>query len=129
MDFVFQISSIALIGAILAVVLKYKKPPMAMLLGIAVGVTIFLLVIGKVGAIIDILRQLSERADISSFYLGTLLKIIGIAYIADFIAQICRDAEQGAIAVKVELAAKVMVLVLAVPIVVAVLQSLLRLIP
>ena len=129
MDFVFQICSIALIGAILAVVLKYKKPPMAMLLGIAVGVTIFLLVIGKVGAIIDILRQLSERADISSFYLSTLLKIIGIAYIADFIAQICRDAEQGAIAVKVELAAKVMVLMLALPIVVAVLQALLRLIP
>ncbi|SFF93367.1 stage III sporulation protein AD [Desulfotomaculum arcticum] len=129
MDFVFQISSIALIGAVLAVVLKYNKPPMAVLLGIAVGVIIFLLVIGKVGAIIDILKQLSDRADISSFYLGTLLKIIGIAYIADFIAQICRDAEQGAIAVKVELAAKVMVLMLALPIVVAVLQALLRLIP
>jgi stage III sporulation protein AD len=129
MEFIFQVTSIALVGTVLAVVLKYKKPPMAMLLGIAVGVIIFLLVIGRIGAIIDVLRQLSERADISSIYLGTLLKIIGIAYIADFIAQICRDAEQGAIAVKVELAAKVMVLMLALPIVVAVLQALLRLIP
>ncbi len=126
---ILQISGIALTGAVLAVVLKQKAPPMAVLLSVAVGVIIFLLVLGKIGAIVDILRQLSERADISSIYLGTLLKIIGIAYIADFIAQICRDADQGAFATKVELAAKIMVLVLAVPIVVAVLQALLRLVP
>jgi len=126
---ILQISGIALTGAVLAVVLKQKAPPMAVLLSVAVGVIIFLLVLGKIGAIVDILRQLSERADIGSIYLGTLLKIIGIAYIADFIAQICRDADQGAFATKVELAAKIMVLVLAVPIVVAVLQALLRLVP
>ncbi len=126
---ILQISGIALTGAVLAVVLKQKSPPMAVLLSIAVGVIIFLLVLGKIGAIVDILQQLSERADISTIYLGTLLKIIGIAYIADFIAQICRDADQGAFATKVEMAAKIMVLVLAVPIVVAVLQALLRLVP
>ncbi|KAF1086542.1 Stage III sporulation protein AC/AD protein family protein [Sporotomaculum syntrophicum] len=126
---ILQISGIALTGAVLAVVLKQKSPPMAVLLSIAVGVIIFLLVLGKIGAIVDILQQLSERADISTIYLGTLLKIIGIAYIADFIAQICRDADQGAFATKIELAAKIMVLVLAVPIVVAVLQALLRLVP
>ncbi len=126
---ILQVSGIALTGAVLAVILKYNKPPLAMLLGIFVGVTIFLLVLGKIGSILEVLRQLAAQADISSVYLGTLLKIIGIAYIADFIAQICRDADQGAIAIKVELAAKIMVLVLAVPIVVAVLQSLLRLIP
>lgn len=126
---ILQISGIALTGAVLAVVLKQKSPPMAMLLSITVGVIIFLLVLGKIGAIVDILRQLAERADISTLYMGTLLKIIGIAYIADFIAQICRDADQGAFATKIELAAKIMVLVLAVPIVAAVLQALLRLVP
>ncbi len=126
---ILQISGIALTGAVLAVVLKQKSPPMAVLLSIAVGVVIFLMVLGKIGAIVDILRQLSERADISSIYLGTLLKIIGIAYIADFVAQVCRDADQGAFATKVELAAKIMVLMLAVPIIVAVLQALLRLVP
>lgn len=126
---ILQISGIAISGAVLAVVLKYQKPPLAMLLSIFVGMTIFLLVLSKIGAIIDVLRQLANQANINSVYMATLLKIIGIAYIADFIAQICRDADQGAIALKVELAAKVMVLVLAVPIIVAVLQALLRLIP
>lgn len=126
---ILQISGIALTGAVLAVVIKQQKPPLAMLLSICVGVIIFLLVLSKVGAIVEVLSQLAGQANISSVYLGTLLKIIGIAYIADFIAQICRDADQGALAVKVELAAKVLVLVLAVPIVVAVLQALLRLIP
>ncbi|MCG8401260.1 MAG: stage III sporulation protein AD [Firmicutes bacterium] len=126
---ILQISGIAISGAVLAVVLKYQKPPLAMLLSIFVGMTIFLLILSKIGAIIDVLRQLANQANINSVYMATLLKIIGIAYIADFIAQICRDADQGAIALKVELAAKVMVLVLAVPIIVAVLQALLRLIP
>ncbi|MHB8157554.1 MAG: stage III sporulation protein AD, partial [Desulfocucumaceae bacterium] len=60
---------------------------------------------------------------------GTILKIVGIAYIADFGAQICRDAGEGAVASKIEFAAKIMVLVLAVPIVVAVLNSLLKIVP
>lgn len=129
MDFILQVASIALVGTVLAVLLKHQQPSLAVLLGVVVGVVIFLLVISKIGAIVDILRQLAAQAQISSLYLGILLKIIGIAYIADFIAQVCRDAEQGAMAVKVELAAKVAVLMLALPIVMAVLQALLRLLP
>ena len=62
-------------------------------------------------------------------YMGTILKIVGVAYIADFGSQICRDAGEGALASKIEFAAKIIVLVMAVPIIVAVLQSLLKLVP
>jgi len=99
------------------------------LLSITVGAVIFLMVLGKIGAVIDILKQLAGRAQISDIYLGTILKIVAIAYIADFGAQICRDAGEGAVASKIEFAAKILVLVLAVPIVVAVLEALLKLVP
>lgn len=126
---IMQIVGIGVVAAVLAITIKNHRPEMAMLLSVCVGVIIFLGVFGKIGSVMDILKELSARANISMVYLGTILKIVGIAYIADFGAQICRDAGEGAIAAKIEFAAKILVLVLAVPIVVAVLQSLLKLVP
>ncbi len=126
---VLQIVAIGLIATVLVVVVKSQKPELALLLSIAAGVIIFLLVLGKIGSIMDIIKDLAARAGINMVYLGTILKIIGIAYIAEFGAQICRDAGEGAIATKIEFASKILIMVLAVPIVVAVLQALLKLVP
>jgi len=126
---IMQIAGLGLVAAVLAVTIRHNKPELAMLLSVATGLMIFLAVLGKIGAVVDILKELSERADLNAIYLTTLLKIVGISYIADFSAQICRDAGEGAVGAKIEFAAKILVLVLAVPIVAAVLQSLLKLVP
>lgn len=124
-----QIVGLGLVTVVLAVVLRHNKPEMAMFLSISVGVIIFLVMLGKIGSILEVLKDLSARANLSMVYLGTILKIVGIAYIADFGAQICRDAGEGAVASKIEFASKILVLVLAVPIIVAVLNSLLKIVP
>ena len=126
---ILQIVGLALIGAILAVILRQQKPELALMLSIGVGVLLFLAVIGQISAVFNTLRDLASRANISMVYIGTILKIVGVAYIADFGAQICRDSGEGALASKVEFAAKILVLVMAVPIVIAVLQALLKLVP
>ncbi len=126
---VIQIVVIGLIATVLIVVVKTQRPELALLLSVAAGIILFLLVLGKIGSIIDIVRDLADRAGIGSIYLGTILKIIGIAYIAEFGAQICRDAGEGAVATKIEFASKILIMVLAVPIVVAVLDALLKLVP
>lgn len=124
---VLQIVALGLTATVLIVVVKSQRPDLAVLLSVAAGAIIFLLVLGKIGSIIDVIKDLSSQAGISMVYLGTILKIVGIAYIAEFGSQICRDAGEGAVASKIEFAAKVLIMVLAVPIVVAVLQSLLKL--
>ncbi|WP_072868911.1 stage III sporulation protein AD [Desulfofundulus thermosubterraneus] len=126
---IMQIVGLGIVAAVLAVTIRHNKPEMAMLLSIAVGIILFMMVLGKIGAVIDVLKELSARANLNMVYLGTILKIVAIAYIADFGAQICRDAGEGAVASKIEFAAKVLILVLAVPIMIAVLQSLLKLVP
>lgn len=126
---IIQIVGIGLVTAVLAVVLKHNRPEMGILLSITAGIIIFIFVLGKIGSVLDVVKDLSSRANLSMVYLGTILKIVGIAYIADFGAQICRDAGESAVASKIEFAAKVLVLVLAVPIVVAVLNSLLKAVP
>lgn len=126
---VLQIVAIGLIATVLIVVVRSQRPELAVLLSVAAGVILFLAVLGKIGSIMDIIKDLATRSGISMVYLGTILKIIGIAYIAEFGAQICRDAGEGTVATKIEFAAKILIMVLAVPIVVAVLQALLKLVP
>ncbi|HZK18838.1 MAG TPA: stage III sporulation protein AD [Clostridia bacterium] len=124
---ILQVVGLGLVAAVFTVILRQQKPEFALLLSTIVGVIIFLMVLGKIGAILDVLRDLSDRANISSAYLGIILKIVGIAYIADFGSQICKDAGENAIATKIEFAAKVLILIIAVPIIIAVLQALLDL--
>ncbi|MDI6709683.1 MAG: stage III sporulation protein AD [Bacillota bacterium] len=123
---IVQYVGFGLIAAVLIVLIRQHKPELALLLSIGAGAVLFLLVLGKVGAVIDVLRDLAARANVNMVYLGVVLKIVGIAYIGDFGAQLCRDAGEGALASKIEFAAKVLILVLAVPIVLAVMESLLK---
>ncbi len=123
---ILQIVGFGLVAAVLVVLLRQQKPEVALLISIAAGVIIFLFVLGKVGAVVNVLKDLAARANVNLMYLAAILKIVGIAYIADFGAQICRDAGEGALASKIEFAAKVLILVLAVPIIMAVLDTLMK---
>ena len=126
---IWQIVGLAIIVTVIAVILKQIQPEIAIQLTILTVVVIFLLIMGKVRIIVDLMESLADKANISSYYLMIVLKIVGVAYIAEFGAEICRDAGQGALAAKVELAAKVGILVLAIPIIVAIFESIVRLIP
>jgi stage III sporulation protein AD len=75
-----------------------------------------------------VLQQLAIKANIDFVYLNTILKILGIAYLASFCSEICRDAGEGVIASRVEFAGKILILVLGIPILMAVLQSILKII-
>lgn len=126
---IVQIVGLGLVATVLALVLRNNKPELAIFIGISVGIIIFLFMLDKIMAIFAVMEGLSQKANLSMVYLGTILKIVGIAYIADFGSQICRDAGEGAIASKIEFGAKIIILVLAVPIVMSVVNTLLKLIP
>ncbi|MDH7479476.1 MAG: stage III sporulation protein AD, partial [Syntrophomonadaceae bacterium] len=112
---------------VLIVIIKQQRPEMAMQLSLAFSAFVLMLVLGKIAGVIEVLKELTQRANVNQFYLTTVLKIIGIAYIAEFGAQVCRDAGESAVASKLEFSAKVLIVVLAVPILVAIIESLLRL--
>ena len=125
---IWQVVGFALIVTVIAVVLKKISPEIAVQLTILAVVTIFLLLLDKIKIVIELLQNLADQANINSYYLVIVLKIVGIAYLAEFGAEICRDAGEGALAVKVEMAAKIAVLVLAIPVILAILESLVRLV-
>ncbi|CAJ1002990.1 MULTISPECIES: stage III sporulation protein AD [Bacillales] len=126
---IVQIVGLGLVATILALVIKEQKPMFAFLLALASGVFIFYFLIGKIAEVIRILEKLAVQADLNLVFLETILKIIGIAYIAEFGAQMTRDAGQGAIASKIELAGKVLILVMAVPIIQIIIETVINLLP
>jgi stage III sporulation protein AD len=126
---IWQIVGLALIVTVLSVVIKQLRPEIALQMTILTGALIFILILNKIKIIIDLLQNLADQANISSYYLLIVLKIVGVAYLAEFGSQICRDAGESALATKIELAAKVGVIILAIPIIAAITESLIRLVP
>lgn len=116
-------------ATLLALVVKEQKPNFAFLLIIFVGCMIFLFLVDKIYAVIHMLEKIAVNARINLVYVETILKIIGIAYIAEFAAQITKDAGQGAIASKIELAGKIIILGMAIPILTVLIETILQLIP
>lgn len=126
---IVQIVGLGLVVTFIIVLIKQHRPELALQLSVLTGVIIFGMMLGKIGAVFNVLQDLASKANLNLIYMGTVLKIVGIAYIADFGAQICRDAGEGAVANKIEFAAKILVMVLAIPVILAILETLIRLIP
>ncbi|WP_264755151.1 stage III sporulation protein AD [Bacillus solitudinis] len=126
---IIQIVGLGLIATFLALVVKEQKPIFAFLLTVFVGIFIFIFLIDEIAKIIKMLEEIAKSANMNMMYFQTILKIIGIAYIAEFGAQIAKDAGQAAISSKIELAGKVLILVMAIPILTAVIEMVLSLLP
>ncbi|HQL35377.1 MAG TPA: stage III sporulation protein AD [Bacillota bacterium] len=126
---IMKIVMIGIIAALLAVVLKEEKPEMAVAISIVTGLVIFVFVITKLNSVMMVLKHFAAKANIDILYFSTILKVIAIAYITEFGAQICRDAGEGAIAAKIEFAGKVLIMVIAIPILAALMDIMIKIIP
>ena len=126
---IFKIAAIALMGTALAAVLKEQKKEYALYVGLAVVLVIFCLIIGDLSSIFDFMKTWQQEMSYGEFYVPVIMKILGVAYIADFTSQICKDAGEGAIGSKVELAGKVMVFYLAIPVMTSIMELIRTLLP
>lgn len=126
---IIQIVGLGFVVTTLALVIKQERPELALQLSLALAIIIFIFLLNKIQLILDLFYQLAEKANVGKMYLNTLLKIVGIAYITEFGAQICRDAGEQAIASKIEFAGKLFIMVMAVPIIALVLDTVTQLMP
>jgi stage III sporulation protein AD len=126
---IIQIVGLGLIVTILTLIIKEQKPMFAFLLAAFTGIMIFLFLIGKISSVIQVLEDLAQKSSINMVFLKTILKIIGVAYIAEFGAQIVRDAGQESIASKIELSGKVLIMVMAIPIISVIIETVVKLLP
>jgi stage III sporulation protein AD len=126
---IIQVVGLGLLATVLVLIVKEQKPMFAFLLTTFTGIVIFLFLIGKISSVIHMLEDLAVKSNINMIYLKTILKIIGIAYIAEFGAQVVRDAGQESIASKIELAGKILIMVMAIPIITVIIETVVKLLP
>ena len=124
---ILQIVCIGIIAVILSATIKAQRPEIALQVNIITGIIIFLVVAVKLSVVIEFIEDFSKKADIDFTYITILLKIAGIAYIAEFGAEVCKDAGESSIASKIELAGKVTIMILSVPIISSLLEMVVKL--
>ena len=123
---IIKVISFVLIALFLYLFFKDKRSDISVLLMLAAGILVFIFCIDQIAEIINFLKNISEKAGIDIVYLGIVLKILAIAYLVSFASEICKDAGASSLASKVEFAGKIFILVLAIPILMAVLDSILQ---
>lgn len=126
---ILQIVAFGLITTVVIILIKQQKPEIAMQISLAAGVVIFLALAGSIYTVMRTFEDLAYRAELNMLFLGTMLRIIGIAYVTEFGAQVCRDAGEGTIATKVEFAGKIMMLLLALPIISTIISTIVYILP
>lgn len=112
---VMRIAGISIFGASAALVLRRIRPELSAALSLCAGVLLTLLVIPFIARIINGVTTMAQAGGVDSEYMTQLLKVAGISLLADFAAQTCRDAGEEGLALKTELAGRVLLLSLALP--------------
>ena len=114
---VIKIVGISIFAVIMIIILKNYRPEMALVLSIITGIGIMLYAISKMSSVINVLNDLVSKSGVNTDFLLIIIKVIGIAYIVEFGKNVCIDSGQSSIATKLEMAGKVVIVVLTIPLI------------
>lgn len=123
-----QIVAVGLVGTILTLMIKEQRPEISLLIAVTTGVLIFISLCSRLEMLLSLLEETAEKAGVNQGYFVIVLKVTGIAYLAQFGMQLCNDAGQTSIAGKIELAGKVMMMVVSAPVLLSLLDVVMGLI-
>ena len=124
-----KIIGVGLIALIIIIILKQYRPEFVIYVSIIAGVIILILIMDKVSAIIDLLTSLSNKTVINNEFLVLLIKITGIAFLTEFSVSICKDSGETAIANKVDIGGKVLIISMSMPIIASLLETIIKILP
>jgi len=114
---IFAIIGVAMLTTVAVILLKPIKPEFAAFVSIAGGLIVILMFVESLREIIDNLSLLVERTGLRSELFSALLRIIGVGYLTEFAAQVCDEGGNPSMSKKVTLAGKVIILIVAIPII------------
>ena len=129
MDSIYKIIGIALITSIATLIVKPIRPDFAVFLSIVGGIIILFLLIDYMANVFDVFNEIFHITNINSSIYGIIFKIIGVGYLVEFAASICSDTGNHSLSDKVLLGGKIIILVMALPIITSILEIVMDLLP
>ncbi len=118
-----QISILGVAGTLLAIQFKSGKSEYGIYIGVVISLVIFFSILGRLEIMIDAMREIGTFIRMDRAYIGTLIKMLGITYVAEFASGICKDAGYQTIAVQIEIFGKIAVMALSIPILMTLLNT------
>lgn len=112
---IITISAVILIAAVVSVTLKKYVPEYSMIVNISAGLIVAAVLLSNFSSILSQVKNLFSYAKIPSEYGAILFKSLGICFIAQFVSDSCKDANENALASKVEFAGKIGIVTVALP--------------
>lgn len=129
MEEIIKIIGIGLIALVIIIILKQYKPEYAIYVSMIAGILILFLSVEKITGIINLLQSISDKTYINKNFLSILLKITGIAFLTEFAVSVCSDAGEKAIASKIEIGSKVIIITMSIPIITSLLELIIEILP
>lgn len=129
MEEIIKIIGIGLIALILIIIIKQYRPEFALYISLIAGALILYFALDEIKNVINLLKQICEKSGVNSKFLSILIKMTGIAFLSEFAISICKDAGEGALASKVELGSKAIIISMSVPIIYNLLDVILKILP
>ena len=126
---IIQIIGIGLCALIISIILKSYRPEFSIYISIITGAIILLLVANKISAIINLLINISNKTSISNSFIKLLIKITGIAILTEYAVSICKDSGESAIASKIDIGGKVIIISMSIPIISGLLVTIVNILP
>ena len=120
---IVKIGILGVAGVMLALQFKSGRPEYGLYLGTVICLVIFFFSLQGLNVLLLRIREIEEYLSGSGSYLGFLFKAVGITYVCEFCASICKDAGYGAVAGQIEIFGKLSVLLMGIPILVAVVEN------
>ena len=120
---VIQVAILGVIGVVFAIQLKQEKAEVAVYLCIVLSLIVFFSIFEQLEYLVNVIRSIGDFVKIDVTYVSTLMKMIGITYLAEFSSSICKDAGYQAIATQIEIFSKLTILVLSMPILLTLLKT------
>lgn len=126
---ILKIIGIGLISLIIIIILKQYKPEFATYVSIIAGILILTISFNQLSGIINLLKNIANKASINNQYILILLKITGIAILSEFAVSICKDAGETSVGSKIDIGSKVVILTISIPIINSLLETVLKILP
>ena len=126
---IIKIIGIALIALIIIIMLKQYRPEYAIFISILTGILILFLVMDRLTGIINLIESIQDKFSINTQFIALLIKITGIAFLSEFGISVCKDSGEDAIASKIEIGSKIIIISMSVPIISSLLEIILKILP
>ena len=126
---IIKIVGIGISSLIIAIILKQYRPEFWIYISIFAGIIILMLVMDKITGIINMLTSIASKSNINTTFILLLLKITGISILAEYAISLCKDAGEVAIANKVDLGSKIIIISMSIPIITSILENILKILP